>query len=134
MSKTKVIYQCNSCGHTSSKWTGKCIECGDWNTISEQIISTQKKENLFNFKVNPPKSLNEISTNTTKRIQINDKEFNRVIGGGLVKGSVILIGGEPGIGKSTLTLKIALSLRETVLYVAGEESSEQIKMLSLIHI
>ena len=130
MSKTKVIYKCNSCGHTSSKWTGKCVECGEWNTISEQIISTQKKENLFNFKVNPPKSLNEISTSTTKRIQTNDKEFNRVIGGGLVKGSVILIGGEPGIGKSTLTLKIALSLKETILYVAGEESSEQIKMRS----
>ena len=128
MSKTKIIFQCKSCGHTSTKWTGKCIECGEWNTISEKISNSSKKEDLFNFQVQKPLSIINISSDDTKRMVLKDHEFNRVIGGGIVKGSVILIGGEPGIGKSTLTLKIALDIDLPVLYIAGEESNEQIKM------
>ena len=128
MSKTKIIFQCKSCGHTSTKWTGKCIECGEWNTISEQILQPSKKEDSFDFQVQEPLSIINISSDDTKRMVLKDHEFNRVIGGGIVKGSVILIGGEPGIGKSTLTLKIALDIDLPVLYIAGEESNEQIKM------
>ena len=128
MNKTKTIFQCRSCGHISAKWTGKCPECNEWNTISEQTTTVSKKNDSFKNEVQDPQLINEVSSNQTKRIKVKDNEFNRVIGGGIVHGSVILLGGEPGIGKSTLILKIALSLDSPVLYVAGEESNEQIKM------
>ena len=127
MVKSKKIFECNNCGHQSSKWTGKCVECNEWNTLSERILSSSKKNSVLNsFKI--PQLINDIKGESSERIQINDNEFNRVIGNGLVNGSVILLGGEPGIGKSTLSLKIALTLKLKVLYISGEESNEQIKL------
>ena len=127
MVKSKKIFECNNCGHQSSKWTGKCVECNEWNTLSERILSNSKKNSVLNsFKI--PQLINDIKGESSKRIQINDNEFNRVIGNGLVNGSVILLGGEPGIGKSTLSLKIALTLKLKVLYISGEESNQQIKL------
>tara|TARA_Y100000994_G_scaffold135339_1_gene110846 strand:- start:245 stop:1591 length:1347 start_codon:yes stop_codon:yes gene_type:complete len=127
MVKSKKIFECNNCGHQSSKWTGKCVECNEWNTLSERILSSSKKNYVLNsFKI--PQLINDIKGESSERIQINDNEFNRVIGNGLVNGSVILLGGEPGIGKSTLSLKIALTLKLKVLYISGEESNQQIKL------
>jgi len=127
MVKSKKIFECNNCGHQSSKWTGKCVECNEWNTLSERILSNSKKKSVLNsFKI--PQLINDIKGESSERIQINDNEFNRVIGNGLVNGSVILLGGEPGIGKSTLSLKIALTLKLKVLYISGEESNQQIKL------
>ena len=127
MVKSKKIFECNNCGHQSSKWTGKCVECNEWNTLFERILSSSKKNSVLNsFKI--PQLINDIKGESSERIQINDNEFNRVIGNGLVNGSVILLGGEPGIGKSTLSLKIALTLKLKVLYISGEESNQQIKL------
>ena len=116
MVKSKKIFECNNCGHQSSKWTGKCGECGEWNTVSERIVSKSSKSSITSS-IKTPQRISDISGDIADRIPINDLEFNRVIGNGLVKGSVILLGGEPGIGKSTLTLKIALTLNEKVLYM-----------------
>ena len=127
MVKSKKIFQCISCFHETSKWTGKCGECGEWNTVSERIVSKSSKSSISSS-IKTPQRISDISGDKAERIPINDLEFNRVIGNGLVKGSVILLGGEPGIGKSTLTLKIALKLKEKVLYISGEESNEQIKL------
>ena len=127
MVKSKKIFQCISCDNESSKWTGKCVNCGEWNTVSERTVAKSSKNYISNS-IKTPQLIGEISGSKAERIHINDKEFNRVIGNGLVKGSVILLWGEPGIGKSTLTLKIALTLNEKVLYISGEESNEQIKL------
>ena len=127
MVKSKKIFQCISCDNESSKWTGKCVNCGEWNTVSERTVAKSSKNYISNS-IKTPQLIGEISGSKSERIHINDQEFNRVIGNGLVKGSVILLGGEPGIGKSTLTLKIALTLNEKVLYISGEESNEQIKL------
>ena len=127
MVKSKKIFQCISCDNESSKWTGKCVNCGEWNTFSERTVGKSSKNYISNS-IKTPQLIGEISGSKAERIHINDQEFNRVIGNGLVKGSVILLGGEPGIGKSTLTLKIALTLNEKVLYISGEESNEQIKL------
>tara|TARA_B100000424_G_C22935648_1_gene497890 strand:+ start:863 stop:2215 length:1353 start_codon:yes stop_codon:yes gene_type:complete len=129
MSKSKSIFYCKSCGHESPKWTGKCNGCGAWNSMEEQIATSSKnKSKLFEVKTNKAITVDEIVENNTQRLETKDKEFNRVVGGGLVHGSVTLLAGEPGIGKSTLTLKLALSLNQKVLYVTGEESNEQIKL------
>jgi len=127
MVKSKKIFQCISCDNESSKWTGKCVNCGEWNTVLERTVAKSSKNYISNS-IKTPQLIGEISGSKAERIHINDQEFNRVIGNGLVKGSVILLGGEPGIGKSTLTLKIALTLNEKVLYISGEESNEQIKL------
>jgi DNA repair protein RadA/Sms len=127
MVKSKKIFQCISCDNESSKWTGKCVNCGEWNTVSERTVAKSSKNYISNS-IKTPQLIGEISGSKAERIHINDQEFNRVIGNGLVKGSVILLGGEPGIGKSTLSLKIALTLNEKVLYISGEESNEQIKL------
>ena len=126
MIKLKKVFECNNCHHQSSKWTGKCIECGSWNTVTEQLLNT-KKNNIINS-VKKPQLLENIGGYKNERIFIKDQEFNRVVGNGLVNGSVILLGGEPGIGKSTLSLKIALTIEKKVLYISGEESNEQIKL------
>ena len=129
MSKSKSIFYCTSCGHESPKWMGKCNGCGAWNSMEEQIATSSKnKSKLFEVKTNKAIPVDEIVENKTQRLVTKDKEFNRVVGGGLVHGSVTLLAGEPGIGKSTLTLKLALSLNQKVLYVTGEESNEQIKL------
>lgn len=138
MAKVKKIFACTNCGNTSAKWEGKCPACGEWNTYTEEIISktldtNEEKKKVWrdgNDRKDGPKPtpLQEITTGNTQRYPTYDGELNRVLGGGIVSGSLVLIGGQPGIGKSTLMLQIALSLNIKVLYVSGEESEEQIKM------
>lgn len=134
MSKIKKAFFCKNCGIESAKWIGKCPGCNEWNTYIEEIISKSdeghnKSPISFSDRKNIPLKISEIQSNENPRIISSDPEFNRVLGGGIVLGSLILIGGEPGIGKSTLLLQIALSLQNLkILYVSGEESMEQIKM------
>jgi len=132
MAKTKTTFFCQNCGTQFPKWIGKCTSCNEWNTIVEEII--QKEENR-NWKqstkvkrANKALKIKDISTLQEDRIPTNNNELNRVLGGGLVNGSVVLLGGEPGIGKSTLLLQIALLMQNKVLYVSGEESQSQIKL------
>ena len=129
MSKSKSVFVCQSCGQESPKWTGKCSGCNEWNTLEEQLQNPSKsKQTLYEVQTKKAIPVSSINENHAIRLLTNDEEFNRVVGGGLVSGSVTLLAGEPGIGKSTLTLKLALSLNKTVLYVTGEESAEQIKL------
>ena len=129
MSKSKSVFVCQSCGQESPKWTGKCSGCNEWNTLVEQLHNSSKsKQTLYEVQIKKAITVSSINENSAIRLITNDEEFNRVVGGGLVSGSVTLLAGEPGIGKSTLTLKLALSLNKTVLYVTGEESAEQIKL------
>ena len=129
MATIKKNFSCNNCGAKYPKWMGQCIQCGEWNTIEEEIIKSKKipvqKILENNSKV---QEIKDISTQKNKRIKIYDNELNRVLGGGLVPGSLILISGEPGIGKSTLILQISISINKKVLYVSGEESQHQIKI------
>jgi DNA repair protein RadA/Sms len=134
LAKSKTTFFCQSCGYESPKWLGKCPSCTNWNTFVEEVV--QKEDNKNDWKpssirerVSKPKTLEEIESGHEKRINTSDSELNRVLGGGIVLGSLVLIGGEPGIGKSTLMLQLALSLRDLkILYVSGEESEQQIKM------
>ncbi len=135
MSKTKTAFFCQHCGAQSPKWIGKCNSCGEWNTYVEEIINSPGEKKLWNLssgiktKAAAPQPLSGISITDDHRMTIPDKELNRVLGGGLVYGSLVLMGGEPGIGKSTLLLQLALKLKnQKVLYVSGEESEQQIKM------
>lgn len=136
MAKVKKIFACTNCGATSPKWMGKCTSCGEWNTYVEEVITkdtTQEAKNkAWKATTKPggaiPRPLPEIKANSTQRLRTPDGELNRVLGGGIVPGSLVLIGGQPGIGKSTLLLQLTLQLRKTILYVSGEESEEQIKM------
>ena len=131
MAKTKTIYVCQECGTTSPKWMGKCASCGAWNTMVEEVVTTSTSKNISAIPINKSNAilLKDISASEHPRLFTSDTEFNRVLGGGIVVGSLILIGGEPGIGKSTLLLQVAMqTLGLTVLYVSGEESDQQIKM------
>lgn len=138
MSKVKTTYYCQNCGAQSAKWVGKCSSCGDWNTYVEEIIQKETKNSrlqVFSGNKNPngqsnkPILLQEVGTQEYPRIAVPGKELTRVLGGGIVPGSIVLFGGEPGIGKSTLMLQLALRLKNLkVLYVSGEESEQQIKM------
>ncbi len=133
MAKQKSIYFCRNCGAQSTKWIGKCPSCGEWNTYEEEIIQKSSAKTSFanplSAKKAEPHHISEIQTAKEDRIDLLSEEINRVLGGGLVKGSVVLIGGEPGIGKSTLLLQLALGLKkEKILYVSGEESERQLKM------
>ncbi|MBP7497861.1 MAG: DNA repair protein RadA, partial [Bacteroidales bacterium] len=131
MSKPKTVFICQNCGSQSLKWVGKCSTCNEWNSFVEELIQkpTNLSNNKFNFEKAVPKLISDVETSNKPRINLNNNELNRVLGNGLVPGSVILIGGEPGIGKSTLMLQVALNLKNLkVLYVTGEESEEQIKM------
>jgi DNA repair protein RadA/Sms len=135
LSAIKKIFACNSCGATSPKWVGKCPSCGEWNTFVEEIIQkeTPREERQKIWKGAKPiearaTPLSMIKAGTSSRLETPDGELNRVLGGGIVAGSLVLIGGQPGIGKSTLLLQIALGVPARVLYVSGEESEEQIKM------
>ncbi|MCY1634450.1 DNA repair protein RadA [Marinifilum sp. D737] len=130
--KTKSAWFCQNCGVESAKWVGKCPSCGEWNTFVEEIVVKSKNVNIVGSKgdsKNKPLKISEISSSEEKRYNTQNMELNRVLGGGLVPGSLILIGGEPGIGKSTLALQIALHLKSyKTLYVSGEESAQQIKL------
>ncbi|MEW6467845.1 MAG: DNA repair protein RadA [Bacteroidota bacterium] len=132
MAKTKTTFFCQNCGAQSPKWIGRCPSCNEWNTYVEEVLSKEAKVPGIRSSAqrsSKPQLVSEISLDTTHRIQIPDKELNRVLGGGLVAGSLILFGGEPGIGKSTLMLQFALSSkRNKILYVSGEESEQQIRM------
>ena len=129
MATTKKIYSCKNCGAKYPKWMGQCSQCGEWNTVDEEIIQSKKKsEPNIILNKSKLKEIKEIDAETTERIKIGDNELNRVLGGGIVPGSVILISGEPGIGKSTLILQISISIKRKVLYISGEESQQQIKL------
>ncbi|MBD5309114.1 MAG: DNA repair protein RadA [Bacteroides sp.] len=129
--KIKTVYFCQSCGFESPKWLGKCPSCGEWNTFAEEKITISKASNAKarNVRLAEPQRLSEIVTVDEPRINMPSTELNRVLGGGLVAGSLTLIGGEPGIGKSTLLLQNILSIRnKKILYISGEESATQLKM------
>jgi len=132
MAKTKTTFFCQNCGTQFPKWIGKCNSCNEWNTIVEEVVQKEEKRNWKQSttikKSSKALKIKEISISQEDRIPANNDELNRVLGGGIVKGSVILLGGEPGIGKSTLLLQIALLMQSKVLYVSGEESQSQIKL------
>ncbi len=138
MSKTKTTFFCQSCGAQAAKWAGKCNSCGEWNTLVEEIVQKENKNDrlrLFTSNKNPnnqankPVLLQDIGLSDFPRIAVPGQELTRVLGGGIVPGSLVLFGGEPGIGKSTLMLQLALRLKNLkILYVSGEESEQQLKM------
>lgn len=137
MAKEKSVYVCSNCGQESPKWVGKCPACGEWNTYVEQLVRKETAGNLRTAAVTgvigerqtKPVTLNEIEAGDEPRINMHDEELNRVLGGGLVQGSLVLLGGEPGIGKSTLILQTVLRMPEKrILYVSGEESARQLKL------
>lgn len=136
MAKTRIAYFCQSCGFEAAKWLGKCPSCAQWNTFVEEVIEKAntsvpnwKAGSTTQQRTNKPVEVADITFSEEHRLLTPDKEFNRVLGGGIVAGSLVLIGGEPGIGKSTLMLQLALNMPDQkVLYVSGEESERQIKM------
>lgn len=137
MAKDKTAYVCSNCGQESPKWVGKCPSCGQWNTFKEIKIAADTKQKQASaaasaghaLRNNKVLRLHEINSHDDPRIDMHDAEFNRVLGGGLVPGSIVLLGGEPGIGKSTLSLQTMLNMPEKrILYVSGEESAHQLKM------
>jgi DNA repair protein RadA/Sms len=137
MAKIKTAYFCQNCGYESAKWLGKCPSCAQWNSFVEELIQKDIKKSSSNewqsyngeVAIKKTQPLHEVETKTSPRILTNDQELNRVLGGGIVPGSIVLIAGEPGIGKSTLFLQMGLQLQDVVvLYISGEESEQQIKM------
>lgn len=133
MAKTKTAFFCQNCGTQYAKWVGQCSACKEWNTVVEEVVQKEDKRgwkasSVSDKKANKPLRVSEITHESELRLDTQDQEFNRVLGGGLVPGSLTLLGGEPGIGKSTLLLQIALKLPFKTLYVSGEESQRQIKM------
>ena len=132
MAKKKVqsAFFCQSCGTQSPKWLGKCPQCNEWNTYVEEVIKKDDSVKSWDgkIKINKPVKIGDINFSEERRLKTNDKELNRVLGGGIVPGSVILLGGDPGIGKSTLLLQLALKSDKKILYISGEESENQIKM------
>ncbi len=133
MAKTKTTYYCQNCGAQSPKWIGRCPACNEWNTYVEEIVQRDKKDSTpipgSTGRAATPTPINEISTGNEFRIDTGNQELNRVLGGGLIPGSLVLLGGDPGIGKSTLMLQVALQFKKAkILYVTGEESEQQIKM------
>ena len=132
MAKGKsTVFFCQNCGHESSKWMGQCPACKEWNSfVEEKVVKStpNTRAHRMDAQVTP---INEVSINECERMSVGFRELDRVLGGGLVKGSLILVGGDPGIGKSTILLQVCKNLSEQgkkVLYISGEESKEQIKM------
>ena len=135
MAKIKKRYVCQNCGYVSPKWMGKCGECGEWNTMVEEMEMPKNRSKAFSSRergvFNNPKCLTEIEEEQIRRYPVGNEELSRVLGGGLVPGSVVLLGGDPGIGKSTILLQLAEALgsqEKKVLYISGEESEQQLKM------
>lgn len=132
MAKTKTVYVCQNCGAESVKWLGKCPSCNEWNTYVEERITqeSKKRPGLVDVSRNAtPKPLREIESSNERRMDTRIGELNRILGGGIVPGSLLLLGGEPGIGKSTLALQLALGMdNQKVLYISGEESARQVKL------
>lgn len=133
MAKSKSVFICSNCGAQSSAWIGRCPSCNEWNTLVEEVIEQEKKEHGWKHDdkklASRPVAIHEVPTEYDKRTITADNELNRVLGGGIVPGSVILLGGEPGIGKSTLMLQVALNhTSQKILYISGEESNSQIRM------
>ncbi len=133
MTKTKTIFYCQNCGAQSPKWIGRCPACNEWNTYVEEVVQKEKKDSTpipgSIGRSAKPTPIDAISTGNEYRIDTANQELNRVLGGGLIPGSLILLGGDPGIGKSTLMLQVALQFKKVkILYVTGEESEQQIKM------
>src|SRR5438477_5303396 len=137
-SKTKAMFVCQQCGSEQPKWTGRCPDCGEWNTFVETLVSAPTASQAAALlrttggTGNRPVSISQVQNSDFGRIQVPGDEFNRVLGGGIVPGSLVLIGGDPGIGKSTLLLQVSGELAlfgdKPVLYVSGEESTQQIKL------
>ena len=135
MNKQKVVFYCKNCGNEHTKWHGQCKYCKEWNSLKEKKVSSTKFESHTEFtnhfkKENIPLRLSQIDSESEVRLVVHDDEWNRVLGGGLVPGSICLISGEPGIGKSTLLLQISMKFDKKVLYISGEESQSQIKVRS----
>ncbi|MBK7425742.1 MAG: DNA repair protein RadA [Saprospiraceae bacterium] len=133
MSKVRTSYVCSNCGTSYARWEGKCASCGTWNSLQEEVVIRNNEDMPLSRKAgrksaSKPKLLGQVESSGTTRFVTRDMEFNRVLGGGIVPGSIVLIGGHPGIGKSTLLLQLALEGGLKVLYVSGEESEEQIKL------
>lgn len=133
MAKVKTVYVCQNCGHEAAKWLGRCPSCNEWNTFVEEVITKAKNAvtsfSKSNKRKGQPQPIHKIETKQEQRIQLKDLELNRVLGDGMVPGSLILFGGEPGIGKSTLLLQMAMQEKDKkILYVSGEESEQQVKM------
>ena len=136
-SKIKSVYICNECGYESPKWYGKCPSCSEWNTMNEEIKENTKHTAAVKSRVissySRPDAINDITTDDEHRYNTGCKELNRVLGGGIVKGSLILLGGDPGIGKSTVLMQICQFLGDTlkILYISGEESKRQLKLRAI---
>ncbi len=133
MAKTKSVYVCSNCGNDSPKWIGKCPSCGEWNTYQEELIAKEKPSSLklagLEITKQKPILIHQVESKELTRLNTHSSELNRVLGGGLVPGSLVLLGGEPGIGKSTLILQVVLQMKDKkILYVSGEESAQQIKL------
>ena len=128
MSKFKIKYICSNCGYESLRWLGKCPECESWNSFTEEIIETSKRRPVISKSKYELNTIETISANEEDRIKTGIDEFDRVVGGGLMPGSVILLGGDPGIGKTTLAMQAAANINKKVLYATGEESEKQIKL------
>ena len=133
----KIIFVCNSCGHDTPRWAGRCPNCGEWNSLSEEkvVSATSSKRSLQFESTEKPTLISEVNIEDSPRIKSGSDEFDRVLGGGLIPGSLVLIGGDPGIGKSTLILQRMANYANTesdVLYISGEESNQQIRMYTII--
>ena len=134
MSKVKTSFFCQSCGSQHTQWQGQCNSCKQWNTLTEEVVNKPDKKNWSRnnkvIAISKPQKINQIEISSESRIKTSDAELNRVLGGGIIPGALMLLGGEPGIGKSTLLLQIAMTMNFKVLYVSGEESQRQIKIRS----